>query len=577
MRISTELSGRIRPPSQHARSAPSAGEEAQVNGECAVAGSRGGPGRPPIAAGSWRPTLGGSRPPAARPPRGLWPGRREPSRSALVVGAEAGDHVAQRGELRGDRVATLGQPVDLGPERRQLALGVGLTGGGERVGLRLRGATICSASRRDRGDQLLGLAARPAARCWAACGGLAGALLGGVGALLGLGRRGAWSRRWRSSWCSAASRVSRSFSTARVAPGLLHLAVGGGAGLLGLAGRGGAQRRWSPARRRAGCCSASRLAEARRSSASAMAGARSCSMSAMIRARLSSSSLSWTTRMSSASRLGLGTDRRRRPLGLPGRGSSPACAVASSTDVGGLLLGQAQHLAGLAAESGVRRVLVLVDLLRAATRPRRSSWTSAGSGPRRLAVEAGLLGGERCAAGVDGGRCRSRRGARSAAAAPGAGARAPAAAGRGLADAGCCWREPRGAARLLGRRCAGAAAWPAAGLGDLLGGLLPAGLLAGPTGESPGWARPPESSGVVVEDGQALVAHADASSVPCGPACGGSVSLVGRSASPIADPCDAPSTLSDKSIGCTRARPGSAEVRRWLKSGGRLVRRRGSG
>ncbi len=33
---------------------------------------------------------------------------------ASLVLAEAGDHVAQRGELGGDRVAALGEPVDLG-------------------------------------------------------------------------------------------------------------------------------------------------------------------------------------------------------------------------------------------------------------------------------------------------------------------------------------------------------------------------------------------------------------------------------------------------------------------------------
>ena len=49
-------------------------------------------------------------------------GRPAVRRSGVLVLAEAGDDVAQRGELGGDRVAALGHPVDLGAERGQLAL-----------------------------------------------------------------------------------------------------------------------------------------------------------------------------------------------------------------------------------------------------------------------------------------------------------------------------------------------------------------------------------------------------------------------------------------------------------------------
>ena len=234
--------------------------------------------------------------------------------------------------------------------------------------------------------------------------------------------------------------------------------------------------------------------------------------------------------------------------------------------VGGLLLGQAQHLAGLAAEPGVGRVLVLVDL-----------------GAQRLdlglrATSAGLWASVRLAArpafsAVDGAqvacrrrRCRSRRDARSAATAAGrlaaerrrraAGGAAGRLAARRL---GALAAEPAGAARwLLARPAAAGSArlgsaravsatfWAvfcpaAAGAlgralspGDHLGGLVP-GVL-----------------GLVVEDGQALVAHESSSSPgSASPTYAASVTH-GRGVS-HRDPCDAPRALKKVTPGGTSA------------------------
>ena len=82
--------------------------------------------------------------------------------------------------------------------------------------------------------------------------------------------------------------------------------------------------------------------------------------------------------------LGLGLDRGRVALGL--LADLGGVGGGFLDDVGGLLLGQAQHLAGLAAEPGVGRVLVLVDLVAQATRPRRSSALRPAWASVRLAV-----------------------------------------------------------------------------------------------------------------------------------------------------------------------------------------------
>ena len=97
-----------------------------------------------------------------------------------------GDHVTQRRELGGDRVAALDQPVDLGPSgatwRSSSAWPLEVIDSA----WALAAATICSASRRARvSSASASLAAWP--RCslaWVMR--LAGALLGGGGALLGL-------------------------------------------------------------------------------------------------------------------------------------------------------------------------------------------------------------------------------------------------------------------------------------------------------------------------------------------------------------------------------------------------------
>jgi hypothetical protein len=75
----------------------------------------------------------------------VWPGRslgRAGAAGRLLLGAlvvtEAGDDVAKRAELGDDRVAPLLVAVDLGLERREGALGLGLTGRAEAGGLALR-------------------------------------------------------------------------------------------------------------------------------------------------------------------------------------------------------------------------------------------------------------------------------------------------------------------------------------------------------------------------------------------------------------------------------------------------------
>ena len=163
--------------------------------------------------------------------------------------------------------------------------------------------------------------------------------------------------------------------------------------------------------------------------------------------------------------------------------------------------------------------------------------------------EAGLLGGRRCAGACPRRRCRSRRDARSAATGAGprrAGGGRAAAARRGrrlgalarrpAAPLGGCLLRAR---RLRGRRrlLAGAGL-----LGDLLGGLLPGGLLAPWTldrGDHLG-GLVPGVVGLVVKDGQALVAHASIlyPVVVGSPTYAASVTH-GRGVS-HRDPCDAP-------------------------------------
>jgi hypothetical protein len=131
---------------------------------------------------------------------------------------------------------------------------------------------------------------------------LAHPLLGGVGAGLRLlDQRLGLGDPTALLWCSAASRVSRSFSTAsvRCVSCTSRSAVASSCSAsrraevrIALVSCSAASRRWE----------ASRSAEASRSSASARASVRIRSTSLIAEVRASSSSLSWTIRMSSASR-----------------------------------------------------------------------------------------------------------------------------------------------------------------------------------------------------------------------------------------------------------------------------------
>ena len=273
--------------------------------------------------------------------------------------SEPGDDVTQGGELGGDRVAALGEPVDLDLERLQLALGVGVAAVAQRVGLLLGGArTICSASRRER---LISCSASCAVCSrWA----LAASVASRARCSAVLARSSASATRrlvsaTAASWFSAASRVSRSFSTASVR-------------------RASCTSRSAVAR----CCSASRVALVRSASISCSAARRCCSAS-----RLRGGEVV----VGLGHRRGCGAPRCRRSCGCgsprarasarcasprpsasasvltdaasrwPARGSGLAWAVGLGDHLAGLLLGQAQHLAGLAAEPGVGRVLVLLD------------------------------------------------------------------------------------------------------------------------------------------------------------------------------------------------------------------------
>ena len=237
-------------------------------------------------------------------------------------------------------------------------------------------------------------------------------------------------------------------------------------------------------------------------------------MSAIVRLRLSSSSRSWTTRMSSAS---------ASASALTAAASRWACCADLGgvgggllDHLGGLLLGEAQHLAGLAAEPGVGGVLVLVDL--GAQRldlglerlePRLGLGQAGG--------EAGLLGGQGAQVLVDGGGVvaaathgRQRRAAGRRAAGsrlrPGAwrGRRLAAAAAAGPAACGGRWAAwTRGG--LLRRLLGGFSAtfWA------VFWGLEPCSApVAGIT-----WVGSSPELSVVVKDGQALVAHASQSSI----------------------------------------------------------------
>ena len=212
-------------------------------------------------------------------------------------------------------------------------------------------------------------------------------------------------------WCSVASRASRSFSTARVR-----------------------RASWTSRSAAARACSASRLAETRRSLASCCA-AEPDLVGLALGAGLQVGGLGAGQ---AALLLGVGHDPgpglvelleldQAHVLGLAtGVGSGRlGVALGLLADLGGvaqrggsdlarLLLGQPQHRRGAAAEAGVRRVLVLLELLAGCLEcGLELSDPCAGQG--EAAVEAAAA---RRRAGAGGRRprpCRSRHGARSAA------------------------------------------------------------------------------------------------------------------------------------------------------------------
>ena len=305
------------------------------------------------------------------------------------------------------------------------------------------------------------------------------------------------------------------------------------------------------------CCSASRVALVRRALISCSAAIRCCSASRREEARWSSASRHGPGAVrldvgagAGAALLELAQLRRAHLLdlglclGLDRRGVARACSriwlacgVGLGDHLAGLLLGQAQHLAGLAAESGVRRVLVLLDL-----GAQRVDLALQRLEPLLGLVEArgqaGLLGRATCAPRCRRRWCRSRLAARSAASAAGGRHRPLRVAADGWSA--CARPRPRaasGSARtsMAGPRgssppvapaargvprSAGPAAWRAAGPArDGPGSRSP----CGPARLSAVWSVCAVSSplsteitwvgssadvlGRVVEDGQALVAH----------------------------------------------------------------------
>ena len=216
-----------------------------------------------------------------------------PEAQALLVVAEAGHDVAQRGELGGDRVAALGQPVDLGPEGGELALGSAspLTRRSTRPGC-WPTLTICSASRRARAEQRLGLGLRPAGACVggllvasrARCSAAVARCLGLLDQPLGLGR---------ARWCGARWPRGRAAPSPRPACG----------GPPGPRGR----RRPGPARPRAGRRCAARWSPA-------AAASRSWSASRWARGQQVVGLGSWRgLRSCSASAISAGAASRRAP------------------------------------------------------------------------------------------------------------------------------------------------------------------------------------------------------------------------------------------------------------------------
>ena len=106
--------------------------------------------------------------------------------------------------------------------------------------------------------------------------------------------------------------------------------------------------------------------------------------------------------MSSASRLGVGADRPGRRAG-PARGSRRRRAAAAARTSPASSSASRSIAAGAAAEPGVRRVLVLLELARGPPRAAPRARATRLSGSVEAAAQAGLLAGELAQAGVDGG------------------------------------------------------------------------------------------------------------------------------------------------------------------------------
>src|SRR3954451_22866119 len=164
-----------------------------------------------------------------------------PAGTTPLLVTETGDDVAQGAELGDDGVATLLVAVHLRLERRELALGLGLSGGGEagRLGL-CRGDDLLRLAA-GVGHQPVGLLLGVLALVVRRGDRLAGPRLGSVGPLLGLlhqplGLRGGGGVVLRRL-------TGQPLLLDRQRPaGLLHLTVGGRSGLLRLSLGAGAHR-----------------------------------------------------------------------------------------------------------------------------------------------------------------------------------------------------------------------------------------------------------------------------------------------------------------------------------------------
>ena len=393
---------------------------------------------------------------------------RAPGPCSTLVLAEAGDDVAQRGELGGDRVAALGHPVDLGPEAASSrSASASPDEVIESAWVRAE-ATICSASRRAR----VSSASDSVCACWRCVGRLGEWPRGRAARRRWRAPRpprpGAGSRRWR--WCGGR------WPPWPAAPSRPR-ACGGPPGPRG-------RRRRGPARPRAWRWSAARWSPAGRPGGSGRPrawrrpagprprpgpGVRSCSASASSRARVSSSSWSWTRRMSSASR-------------------AASARIALASRVACSRISAASRSAAARTSSASSSASRSIALARPPSPAYDGVWFSASSrcgllelrlelehallGLGQAGAEPGLLGGELAEAGVDGGLVVAAAADDREAGAVGTGA-----CGRRRGRAGRLRPGAGGAAGRRGGRPAGGSAAAAAAGGGITGAGLAAGCL----------------------------------------------------------------------------------------------------